>query len=401
MKLVRRHPASAAVALMCAVVAACGTKFEAEEETGGHGGGAGTLAGTSGSNAAGAGGSGRAGGAGSTAAGESGSGGRGGGAAAGDGGATSKGGNGGSASGSGGGDSGGAPPVGGNGASAGSNTAGGGNPAGGSGGTGGGGAGGGGAAAGGAQGGVSGQGGAISPSGGSVQGGNAGLSGAGGVFASGGTGGIAQGGAGGLPMSQCQSPLAIDDMEDGNDLTCPNQGRAGEWWASTGTPTGTINPSAEGEFPAYLLGADARAGSNYGMRLSGQNFGQTEDDWASLGFYLLEDSTYDLSPYTGLRFYGKSRATAFSVHVKFATNTTTPESEGGTCVDDCNDHYASVVTFDGTWREFEIPFGGLSQEGWGIKAKDLEHTLFVYFGFLGTDLGPAAFDFLVDDVRLY
>jgi hypothetical protein len=37
----------------------------------------------------------------------------------------------------------------------------------------------------------------------------------------------------------------------------------------------------------------------------------------------------------------------------------------------------------------------------GLKPQDLAHTLFVYFGILGTDGGPASFDFLVDDMRLY
>ena len=43
----------------------------------------------------------------------------------------------------------------------------------------------------------------------------------------------------------------------------------------------------------------------------------------------------------------------------------------------------------------------VKQEGWGVKPKDLAHTLFVYFGFLGTDGGPANFELLIDDVRLY
>ena len=48
-----------------------------------------------------------------------------------------------------------------------------------------------------------------------------------------------------------------------------------------------------------------------------------------------------------------------------------------------------------------MPFDSLAQEGWGVKPKDLAHTLFAYFGFLGTDGGPANFEFLIDDVRLY
>jgi hypothetical protein len=239
-------------------------------------------------------------------------------------------------------------------------------------------------------GGVSGFGGLSGLGGGSGVGGAAGsLSGAAGIA-----------GAAGAP-ARCMPALVVDDMEDGNALTCPNQGRSGDWWTATGTQTGSISPPTEGSFPAFALGSDARAGSSYGMRLSGTNFGQSDADWASLGFYLAGEAAYDLAPYQGLAFYAKSRGAPVTIHVKFATSTTTPVSEGGDCQDDCNDHYASVLTFDGTWREFSIAFADVAQENWGPKAKDLEHTLFVYFGYLGTDLGPAAFDFLIDDVRLY
>ena len=87
--------------------------------------------------------------------------------------------------------------------------------------------------------------------------------------------------------------------------------------------------------------------------------------------------------------------------MKFATSTTTPTSEDGDCEADCNDHYRMVVDLDASWREFSIPFASITQEGWGIKPKDLAHTNFVYFGFLGTDGDVTAFDFLIDDVRLY
>lgn len=239
--------------------------------------------------------------------------------------------------------------------------------------------------------------------------------GAGGKVESGGVGGSALGdaggneggastagsaGSGGAP-AHCSPLTLIDDMEDGDDRSCFNQQRNGEWWSATGTQTGSIDPPTHGNFPAYLLGADARGSSRYGMRLSGVGFGHTDADWASLGFNLIDDAAYDLTAHTGVAFYAKSRATSISLHVEFATDTTTALAEGGACTADCNDHYATVVPIDGTWREYSVPLTQLLQEGWGPKAKDLAHTRFIYFGFLGTDNGPAEFDFLIDDVRLY
>jgi len=249
-------------------------------------------------------------------------------------------------------------------------------------------------------GGASGSAGAISATGGTFGGSGGapvGVGGVGGTIAAAGAAG--SGGAG--SWSPCTPALVIDDMEDGDDRNCPNQGRNGEWWASTGTTVGSIDPPKIGEFPAYALGADARAHSNYGMRLSGKGFGHADADWASIGFNLIDNAAYDLTPYQGLAFFAKSKAGTLTVHVEFATDSTTATAEGGACQSKCNDHWSKSVSVDSTWHELTIPFSSLAQEGWGVQAKDLAHTRFVFFGFLGSDGGPAAFEYLIDDVRLY
>src|SRR6478735_5638781 len=194
-----------------------------------------------------------------------------------------------------------------------------------------------------AQGGTNASGGTFSGSGGSIggQGGAlAAVGGAGGAIATAGTAGIAIISGGSANWSPCTPLTMIDDMEDGNDRNCPNQARNGEWWASTGTTTGSIDPPKTGEFAAYPLGADARPGSQYGMRLSGNGFGHEESDWASLGFNLIDNTSYDLTRFTGLAFYAKnkSQATGIALHVEIATDTTTPLVDGGACQSDCSDH---------------------------------------------------------------
>jgi hypothetical protein len=226
------------------------------------------------------------------------------------------------------------------------------------------------------------------------------MGGAGGMTADAGRAGAA-GAAGGpnLPVG-CTSTDVIDDMEDGDQLTCASLGRSGDWWTAVGPTTATIDPPTDEDFPAFELGTDARAGSTYGMHLGGEGFGRTDDDWASLGFFVAGGDPYSLSAYQGIRFYGKANV-ALTIHVVFATATTTPTSEGGDCQDDCNDHYALGAAFTTSWKEFTIPFASLVQEGWGEKDKDLGHTLFVYFGYVGPDGGATSFDFLVDDILLY
>jgi hypothetical protein len=122
---------------------------------------------------------------------------------------------------------------------------------------------------------------------------------------------------------------------------------------------------------------------------------------ASIGFYLAGDAAYDLTPYQGLAFYAKSKSGSFKLNVEFATSTTTPTGDGGECASDCTDHYKGVVMLDTTWHEYSVPLDTLEQEGSDVKPKDLAHTLFIDFGFLGRDGGPANFEFLLDDVRLY
>jgi hypothetical protein len=210
------------------------------------------------------------------------------------------------------------------------------------------------------------------------------------------------GAAGGSDTSKrCTPSLVIDDMEDGDHLTCANQGRSGDWWTAAG-PNRSIDPPTDQDFPAYALGTAARSGSLYGMRLSGTGFAHTDDDWASLGFFLAGGSAYSLAGNTGIAFYAKATA-PLTVQITFATATTTPTGQGGDCSDDCNDHYAYGASFTTSWQEITVPFSALAQEGWGPKTKDLEHTLFVYFGFVGSAdaSSPASFDFLIDDVRLY
>jgi hypothetical protein len=208
--------------------------------------------------------------------------------------------------------------------------------------------------------------------------------GSGGIAPNGGTMALGGGGQGGKPsttaggrggqagfaggtvgVSPCSPPLDVDDMEDGDALICPNQGRSGDWWTATGTVTGLIDPPTDEDFPAFALGSDARPGSHYGMRFSGSSFGHTEADWASIGFYMASEAAYDLTPYSGFAFYAKSRTTTTQLHVEFATATTTATSDGGSCATNCNDHYEAIVTLGTDWQEFTVDFDALAQEGWG------------------------------------
>jgi hypothetical protein len=229
------------------------------------------------------------------------------------------------------------------------------------------------------------------------RGGGAGTGTAGTTGAAGSTGG---GGAGGQVIG-CSSTMVIDDMEDADDWVCKHAGRSGDWWSAKDKLLGTIDPPEGTQFQAYPLGAHARTGSAYGMRLSGTGLGTASEVFAVIGFNLVNMQATDVRGYQGVSFWAKS-ISGSSVSIRFdaATTTTTDAANGGSCTVLCFDHYHKDVVLPTSWQQFNIAFVDLVQEGWGTGAKDLQHVLwfdFMYKPFTNT----SSFDFLIDDVSFY
>jgi hypothetical protein len=193
--------------------------------------------------------------------------------------------------------------------------------------------------------------------------------------------------------------LGIDDMEDGDDLICRESGRSGDWWVDAGG-TGTIVPSATSNFQATLLGAHARPGSSYGMRLQGSGFTSNTDDWATLGFnFISQQVTYDVTPYRGFTFWAKVTSGSMSMRVNLGVPGTLPPAQGGTCMALCFDMYHVDVNVGTSWQQYQVSFEALAQEGWGPAPKDLAHAMFLDFAWGPPN--PGSFDFWIDDLSFY
>jgi hypothetical protein len=70
----------------------------------------------------------------------------------------------------------------------------------------------------------------------------------------------------------------------------------------------------------------------------------------------------------------------------------------------CNDHPAStVVVATGGWREYEVEFSALQQEGWGVEAEaDFTAVLQLHVVFPGPISGGVGdYDVWLDDFEFY
>ncbi len=225
--------------------------------------------------------------------------------------------------------------------------------------------------------------------------------------------GFSNGGSGGSSASACSAPgeaidptALIDDMEDQNALVLMNGERSGGWWAAgDGTTGASIVPEPGGPaLPEVIPGG--RCGSQYAMHVTGQGF----TDWgALLGMNLAYDSSggafYDGSAYEGIGFWARIGDTSTNT-IRVAISDANSEPKGGKCVEGggagegCFDTFGvTISTLDTDWVKYEVPFRGLSQRNYGLKAEALDtKTLFT----VGFNVEPnTVFDLWIDDVSFY
>jgi hypothetical protein len=110
---------------------------------------------------------------------------------------------------------------------------------------------------------------------------------------------------------------------------------------------------------------------------------------------------YDVSPYTGIVFWGRAGSGSVPLRVKLVTADIAPTTDpGGECTADCNDAFGYAITLTTGWEEFEVPFSALEQQGWGaVPPGGFDPT-----GVLTVQLhvdASTAFDIWLDDVRFY
>jgi len=224
-------------------------------------------------------------------------------------------------------------------------------------------------------------------------------------------------GGGDAPMINCGDdnqaidPTAvIDDMETPDYMTVRAGGRSGAWWAGGDdkSPGATITPM--GDAPAESI-PGSRCGSKYAMHVTGQGFTEWSVLSVSMGWGSVDGGVPGLLPNnndfrTGVTFWARIGDTS-SNKVRLAMTDKYSRPEGGFCVETTTDmslacfdtHGVDLTQLDTTWRQYRIPFGGLTQRNFGLPRERVDPASIYTVEFQFATVTP--FDFWVDDLAFY
>jgi len=234
------------------------------------------------------------------------------------------------------------------------------------------------------------------------------------IAGSGGSGGVA--GTGNAPMISCgdvNQPIdptaVIDDMEAPDYMTVRAAGRSGAWWAGGDalSPGASITPSGDAAAETIPGG---RCGSQYAMHVTGQGYTMWAVLSVSMGWGSVDGGAEGLLPNnndfrTGITFWARIGDTS-SNRVRLAVSDKYSRPEGGICVENgamdvaCYDtHGVDLTQLDTQWKQYRIPFGGLTQRAFGLPRQRLDPSSIytIEFQFNPTSV----FDFWLDDISFY
>jgi hypothetical protein len=211
--------------------------------------------------------------------------------------------------------------------------------------------------------------------------------------------------------SQPVDPTAlISDMESGGYQAATVGGRNGAWWAGGDalSPGAAIDPNGNANSEMIPGG---RCGSKYAEHVTGHGFSSwailsvsmgwgTEADGGGQGLLPNNDSFR-----TGVTFWARIGDTSTN-SIRFQMSDKYSRPEGGICVDGgamavaCYDTFGVDMTELGTdWKQYRIPFGGLSQRNFGLQRPSLDASSIYTIEF---SMNPGStFDFWLDDIAFY
>jgi hypothetical protein len=232
----------------------------------------------------------------------------------------------------------------------------------------------------------------------------------------GGGGGSSGVGTGGTAVINCGDPYApidptalIDDMEAPAFAAAMEGGRNGSWWAGGDAMSAGAAIQPNGNADAESI-AGGRCGSKYAEHVTGHGFSMWAVLSVSMGWGSEDGGADGLLPNdnsfrTGVTFWARIGDTSTD-KVRFAISDKYSRPEGGTCVDGgamdvaCYDTFGADLTQLGTdWKQYRIPFGGLTQRHFGLQRPRLDTSSIYTIEF---NFNPAStFDFWIDDIAFY
>jgi hypothetical protein len=193
------------------------------------------------------------------------------------------------------------------------------------------------------------------------------------------------------------SPL-IDDLDDGDAVITPGDGRVGYWFTfHDGTQEATQEPA-----DPFLPAPGGRSGSAYAAHTRGSGFSL----WgAGMGLSLHNKDAltcgYDASRCGGVSFWAKSGSTVpDTIRLRVATAETTPYDDGGSCGTPyetwCHNDFGIALTLTADWKHYDFDWNQLTQErGWGLMTSFNPERLVLLQWQVPAN---ASFDFWIDDV---
>lgn len=201
----------------------------------------------------------------------------------------------------------------------------------------------------------------------------------------------------------------IDDMEDGDINIREANGRMGSWLAfNDGTATGTEDSGMSNMNPPRVIEGTSPSGnsmSQHAYHIKGGGYSGWGAGWMvdfnSVGVRL----PYDVSPYGGIVFWGKSDGPPTEVKVAFPDVFSDPA--GRICDPNdnrvggkgCYDDFATNITLSKQWRRYEIAFSSIATGAWGYRhVFDRQHVYSIKFAVMPS---YAPFDSWIDDVAFY
>jgi hypothetical protein len=188
----------------------------------------------------------------------------------------------------------------------------------------------------------------------------------------------------------------IDDLEDGDAVISPSQGRVGAWY--------TFNDGSGSQTPSQGYGVSPAQGGFMGSDYAAHTVGQGFAQWgAGMGLdfvnpQLQSESAepYDASEYLGIKFWVRGSGSAV---LAVAIEEVTPQSAGGSCTQDCYNKHAAPIQLTDQWQEHSISWTQLEQdaEGGGLVNFDPTSLMTLDFQFNADE----DFDLWVDDVSFF
>jgi len=218
--------------------------------------------------------------------------------------------------------------------------------------------------------------------------------------ASTGSGGAAEQAGGGT--GAMLPPNLLDDFEDGDIYIAAVGLRTGIWFRYDDGTKGATGPTPL--VCSRLVGAPSALG-DYAIHVTASGF----SDWGSgLGAdFILGREVYDISRYSGIRFWARATEGKNLEH-RIQISDTTTDATGGKCnpapdapnSKRCGNHFGKTVMLTTRWARYEVRFAAMTQApGWGLTEPALD-TAHVY-GIQVTTRAMADVDFWLDQLEFF